>query len=323
MNSGKKNEMYGSVLTTGDLTGLFGADTKEDAEIINTYYEEQQLRENLKYRIASPDEKEKLIRDIKEKFLSLKTTFSGEHRKKDWEKGWNKNLERFIESDFDLKALRPHYFNKYAPARIDNVFIFPESEMFVYEYYILFLRWVFQKYLLPFENILEFGCGTGINLMLLAEMFPGKYLWGFDWVRTPVEIIKHLNRRFGWNIKGGIFNFFRNDNNIEIPANACVFTVTALEQVGTGYHNFIQLILEQKPKLVINIEPINEFYNENNFLESLSLEYHKRRNYLWNYYTTLKELENEGKIEILKNFHHRFGHIYNHSISYIVWKPGD
>jgi hypothetical protein len=79
--------------------------------------------------------------------------------------------------------------------------------------------------------------------------------------------------------------------------------------------------MEKKPKICINIEPISELLDENNFFDNLSIKYFKKRNYLNGYLDFLIDYEKRGFIEILDKRRIYSGSYFIEGHSLIVWRP--
>lgn len=58
--------------------------------------------------------------------------------------------------------------------------------------YKVFTYWLFQKYFEKVDAIYEFGCGSGINIAILAQMFPEKKIVGLDWAAASKKILDKL-----------------------------------------------------------------------------------------------------------------------------------
>lgn len=303
-------------VSTKELAALFGATEDELIKYCNDFINETKFQ----YKKIDDEEKINIIIHIIDDILSKQTKISGVSRYNDWEKGWMENLDMFCKSNYNIKKLIPEYFKKNAPVRCNYDFIKPVSCDFVYNVTNVFRIWLFKKYLEPYDNIIEFGCGTAHNLVLIASLFPEKKLFGYDWVKSSERIIKLLNEKNNYRITGGHFDFFNPNKRIKILPNSAVYTFGALEQIGSKHNKFIQFILNKKPDIIINVECLNELYDTKILTDFLALQYHKKRNYLWNYYTSLKELEERGEIEIINYHHQKFGNIYNDTHSYVIWR---
>ena len=78
---------------------------------------------------------------------------------------------------------------------------------------------------------------------------------------------------------------------------------------------------KSNPKIIVNIEPMSEFLNPRKIPEYLSLEYFKKRNYLFNYLKYLEVLEKKNKILIFDKIKTGFGSKYIEGYSIVAWKP--
>jgi len=171
------------------------------------------------------------------------------------------------------------------------------------------------KYMSKVMNIYEFGAGTGHNLlrMRLHNFFAD--LYGFDWARSSVKVMKRL----GLTVKQ--FDFFNPDYKIVLEENSAVYTVAALEQTGNMYHAFVEYLLRNKPSIVVHIEPIPELLDKTKLIDYLSIKYMEKRKYLSDYLIYLKELERDGKIKILETRRSGIGSKMLDGYSVIAWKP--
>jgi hypothetical protein len=96
--------------------------------------------------------------------------------------------------------------------------------------------------------------------------------------------------------------------------------VAALEQIGENFKDFVNFLLEKKPEICIHFEPIDELLDENKLIDSLSIKYFRKRNYLNGFLPYLEQLEKENKIEILNKQRIFSGSYFIEGHSLIVWK---
>ena len=122
------------------------------------------------------------------------------------------------------------------------------------------------------------------------------------------------------NLAFETFNFFK-PRKINFEKNSAVCTIASLEQVGEEFKSFIDQLIEEKPGIVIHMEPIIEWYNMDSTLETLSFYYHKKRGYLDGLLRYLEELESKKIISILEKFKTQFGESRHNPFSLIVWRP--
>jgi hypothetical protein len=120
---------------------------------------------------------------------------------------------------------------------------------------------------------------------------------------------------------GKNFNYFKPDRQFKLNGNSAVYTVASLEQIGSNHDQFISYLLEQKPALVVNIEPIEELLQSNDRIDQLSVDYFKKRNYLKGYLTALRNLEAAGKVSIIDAQRTFIGSLFIEGYSVVVWAP--
>jgi len=304
-------------LTLKNLARLYGTTVDDLPEICRQMVKEGKF----KYRATNPKEHDDIILGILKKIDHPLTTPVGPKRKWKWKKGWGENLHYFISSNYDLKTLLPKYVKPFRPIRLDGRYVIPLDRSFELNYKTSFYSWIFSKYLKGFDSIYEFGCGTGLNLILLAKIFPEKEMYGLDWVPSSKKILDLLARKAGLPIKGGIFNMFKPDHSFHITKNSAIITVASLEQLGKNFKPFVNFVIKNSPAIVVDVNHIKELYNPNILFDYLALKFEQRRGYLDGYLTYLRQLESQGKIKILKVHYSPLGILDNDGFSYIVWKP--
>ena len=117
------------------------------------------------------------------------------------------------------------------------------------------------------------------------------------------------------------FDFFNPDYEFKLKPCSAIYTVAALEQVGTNFRDFVNYLLKQKLEYCLHVEPIGEFLDESNLLDWLSIQYFHKRNYLQGFFNYLHELEKKGDIEIINAQRTFIGSLFIDGYSVIVWKP--
>lgn len=304
-------------LTLKNLARLYGTTVDDLPEICRQMVKEGKF----KYRATNPKEHDDIILGILKKIDHPLTISVGPKRKWKWKKGWGENLHDFISSNYDIKTLLPKYVKSFRPIRLDGRYVIPLDKSFELNYKTSFYSWIFSKYLKGFDSIYEFGCGTGLNLILLAKLFPEKKMYGLDWVPSSKKILDLLARKAGLPIKGYIFNMFKPDRSLRIKKNSAIITVASLEQLGKNFKPFVNFVIKNSPAIVVDVNHIKEFYDPNILFDYLALKFEKQRGYLDGYLTYLRQLESLGKIKILKVYYSPLGILDNDGFSYIVWKP--
>lgn len=306
-------------LTVEDFARSFGIN-KED---IPEDCRELIAKTDFTYRKIDGKERDEVILNVLKKIESDTQKIGAPERECIWEKGWAENLKEFVESNGDLKKLVPKFIRSNQSIRLNQEYITPSNPNFELDYFSVFRLWIFNEYLKDFDNIYEFGCGTGFNLVVLSQLYPKKNLYGLDFVPSSVNLVNKTSEMYGWNISGYLFDMISPDEKFEIKNNSAVFTFGSVEQLASKFDAFLQYLLKSKPKICIHMEPTIELYDENNVIDYLAIKFHKKRGYTENFLTRLKELEDQGKIEILKVKRLFFGSLYMEGFSYIIWKPKD
>jgi SAM-dependent methyltransferase len=308
-------ELLSGVLDVAAFAELFGT-TCEDivsrcGELIDSF--------DFHYDVVTGEEQDAVILTVLKAIDSGKFKVSGKERKKDWEKGWQENLDAYVDSGHDMAALAPKYISKYDVLRLFSRFVRPRDKQFELNYYKVYRQFLFSTYFVPYRNIFEFGCGTGYNLAMMNRMFPDKRIVGLDWAESSVKIADMLGTELNAPISGRHFDFFNPDYNLDFPAESVVITLNSLEQIGGDHTAFLEFLLAKKPTLCINAEPALEMYSEDNLVDYLATRYHRARHYLVGYFDALKRLEGEGRIRIEKAKRVPIGNYFHEGYSFIVW----
>lgn len=276
---------------------------------------------DFRYRFLEGEERDHVVLDVLRKTESDTQIVGGDDRQDVWEKGWDENLQDFITSNFDLSKLTPRFIRPDSIVRFNGNYIEPINLNFELDYYSVFRLWLFKKYLSDVQTIYEFGCGTGFNLVALAQLYPEKTLHGLDFVSPPREIINKITQVYSWNITGHLFDMRSPDEKFEIADNSVVFTIGTIEQLAGDFEAFLQFLLKRSPTLCIHVEPTIELYDEDNLVDYLAAKFHRKRGYTQGFLPRLQQLQNQGKIEILKVKRLFFGSLFMEGYNLIIWKP--
>ncbi len=246
---------------------------------------------------------------------------TGEHRQPQWEKGWQENLDDFKKTK-KPESLVPMYYRKYDIVRIFHEFVKSESPYFESNLMSIVMYWIADKHLRDTENIFEFGCGPGHNLLKIREVNPKATIWGLDWTNSSQKLVKELARANGdKRMFSRKFDFFKPDLKFRLPPHSAVLTITSLEQVGDKYKKFIDYVLKNKPRICVHVEPEADLLNPNVLLDYLSIKYFEKRNYSFGLLAYLKKLESEGKIKIILAEPTHQGSLFIDGKPVIIWKP--
>lgn len=273
---------------------------------------------DLKYQELDKIERDAYLNDVVNVLLS-DIQKSGQHRISEWEKGWDENLELFKLSK-DTIDLIPKYHGKRNLLKWKGDIIKPLVSNFDYKVHICFVDAVLQHYLKDCSNVFEFGCGPAYHLIRLNQWNNKIKYHGLDWTNSSQNIISLINQKLDLDISSSNFDFFNPDYSLDIPENSAVYTVAALEQIGTQFEDYVNFLIEKKPSICIHFEPIDELLDESSLIDNLTIKYFRKRNYLNGFLPYLEKLESENKIEIIKKQRIYSGSYFIEGHSLVIWK---
>ena len=302
-------------MNCNDFAEIFGVPEKE----LPAGCRQVILDTDFRFRIAVGAEREKcFLRAYKTLYSDLKV--SGEHRKQDWEKGWRENLHEYVQNDFVSNSLIPKFVRQKEYIRFQGNYISPANPNFETAFVTVLRNFLFEKYFKTVDDICEFGCGTGHNLIHLAKLWPEKKLYGLDWAESACELIDTIAKTKQLNLKSKKFDMFYPEWDKTLGSETGVFTVGAMEQLGTRFSNFVDFLISKEIGICVNVETIYEMYDQDSLFDFFAVKYLEKRNYLRGFYGYLKKMESKNKVRILE-VRRTFGSFYHDGYSYIVWQP--
>ena len=276
---------------------------------------------DLKYSFPDKKQRDDVLLKIVKYLFSNDVVVAGLHREKQWEDGWEENLNEYLESG-DLESIVPKYFDKHSFQRLRGEFIIPQSDNFEIGLVRIFQYIIFEKYFKNAKNVYEFGAGTGHNLLRLREVNKNASLYSMEWAKSGVEIINNVaNNLNDDNLFGVHFNNFIPDYNIKLQPDSSVYTFASLEQLGSNTDDLINYWIANQASIVVNIEPMSEPLDDNELLQYLSIKYFEKRGYLKDYIKKLKILEKDGKVLIHDITRTGIGSLFIEGYSIISWSP--
>lgn len=296
-------------LALEDIQNIFG--TKNS---INDIKEE--MLPNVKIRYLENNESEEIVNSIEERIKQSDIRVSGADQLAVWEKGWGEILNNVNKIGISEESLKPQYFNNQNIIRFNEKYIGIETIDGLFKIDCFLRKIIFKRYLTNVKKVVELGCGTGLNLYLISKIFPDYHLVGADWSPPSQEILK-IFANSGINAEGKNFDLF-NPTPLPIDGETALITVHALEQIGNQYHKLLEILSQQPPKFIMNIEPIYEHYNDSVF-DDVAKRFHKKRKYLDGYYSELINLEKNNKIKIHENFKIKIGSKFHDAYSVVKW----
>jgi SAM-dependent methyltransferase len=303
-------------LNTIDFARAFGADETE----VSRFCGELIKNFDFRYSVCRQHKREEILLDAIKKCDNTQLAISGAHRKSDWRRGWGEILRDFHNSGGDLEKLVPKDWHGDRPLRYNGDYVIASSGTFERDFTLVFRHWLYQKYLSGYQNVYEFGCGTGHNLAVMAPLFPGKKLFGMDWVPESQELLAAIAAKHDWPITGVNFDFFHPDYKLKILPGSLVYTSSALEQLGSNYGDFLDYLTANRPARCVNVECLAEYYDESKLYDYVALRYHRARNYLNGFLTRLREMEKDRTIRIVATKRTGFGSLYHEGLMYVIWE---
>ncbi len=307
--------MTESVLHLDDFAQLCGTTLDEFPEAAVSIASSRDFR----YRRLTGAERDAQLCQIVRRIIDGDMWVSGPDKQHIWDGGWSENLEEYRRTR-SLDALAPKFLRPQV-LRLFGDYVDPVSPRFEFDVVDVFRHWLFSRYLNKVSGIYEFGCGSAQHMPVYAKLFSGIPVTGLDWSPVSSEIISLLAADYGWPLSARRFDFFKPDCDFTLASGAGVVTVGALEQLGSNFGAFLGYLLEQKPAVVINVETITEMYDPDNLVDYLALAYDRRRGYLTGWLTTLRELEQQGVVRILRSFKTQIGGRFHDSYCTVVWTP--
>lgn len=302
-----------------DFADFFGTTADDIPEVCRKIIKTSDFR----YRRVSVQKQVQLIQEINKRIDRDYFFVAGKKAKPIWQKRWSGQLKNFTASNFRKETLIPEYVKKPVNetyCRFNNGFIQPLDENFELNWKQVFKYWLFGKYLKNVGSIYEFGGGTGVNMSILVDLFPQKKLHCSDWAVSSKKIVDLMAKKFNWNVSGHVFDMFHPDTKLKIEKNSAFLTFASLEQMGTGYESFINFAIKNKINLFLNVEPIEELFDNTSPFGLLAAKFIQKRNYLRNYLTFLRRLEAKNKITVEKAQRVSPGSFFQ-DLSYVVWRP--
>ncbi len=240
-----------------------------------------------------------------------------------WERGWAEVAARVASDDASEDTLRPQYF-RYEFMRLLGDFARPEARDLEYRIHKILSELVFRTHLADLDSVVEFACGTGINLMRIGAIFPAYTLTGCDWAKPSQDILARIATQHRLDLRGRLVNLWTGEGaepKALAKGRTGVLTVHGLEQIGTGWGPFFRIIEAMRPAIVVHIEPIVELYDPANLLDSLAIRYHRKRKYLDGFLTEIRAREKAGRAEIVAIKRFGFGSSFQEAYSLVVWRP--
>jgi len=306
-----------SMLTAADLARLVDTDARAANALLQRF-----PFPALSYRELTSAETEAATAQV-EAALLADLRVSGQNDAAVWERGWGEVAKELAGKPITIEALRPPYFRGEPTCRLEGRYIRPLEASFEYDASLALRRLIFDRFLGAYERVVEIGCGTGINLLILASQFHGMKLVGCDWATPSRDIVNAMAKQSGRAIEGHLFNMLTAEgwDGATIDRRTAILTVHALEQLAGNWRPFLEFVLARKPGFVLHIEPILELYDPASPFDDRARRYHLKRGYLQGYLPALRALAQAGRITLDLTRRLRFGGLFHEAYSIVTWRP--
>jgi len=315
-NIGIDNSQDWKYLDKPDFESIFALEVPDEAvALIN------QL--DLGYRFLTREERDSQILKIL-CILDEPLVSSGPKRLDAWEKGWEQNLNDYINSNFDEATILPYYYRRgQTIMRLWGDYILPRSPHFEAHFLSVLQIIIANAYFRNVSSIYEFGCGPGHNLLAFGRIVPGKTYHGLDWAGASETILSladsrakktHPENRF----HGRFIDLFHPDPEFHVESGSAILTFGSMEQLGTDFEPLFDYFYSQPASIYVHIEPFSEFSKDDVLLDVLADRYAKKRNYLDGYLRHLEKLQESGMLKIIKR-RKLIGSTFNDGWCLVVW----
>ncbi len=275
--------------------------------------------------LASPQQHATIMAEIEEVIAQRKFRVIGAgDDQATWQKGWSEVAGQLRRADtIGIETLKPQYFHRGVAMRCLGGYWMPETDYFEYYLGAALRRALMLRFFDNPSRIVELGCGTGMNLVLAAELFPLASLVGADWAPASLDILSVMAARLRRDVSGAIYNMLTGEGATRLPidSSADVLTVHALEQLGPSAPAVIEMLVVRRPRSVLHIEPIIDFYDRTDAYDDIAARYHLERGYLQGLAPALNAHAERGAIKITGQGRVKLGNLYHEAYSYIAWRP--
>lgn len=299
-------------ITNADFEMLFGGSLSRQAREVVRY-------SDFSYRTLSREERDAAIQRYVA-FLITEKRKSGPAYHEVWEAGWKENLEEFLATGSET-ALIPKFVKRDQAVRFRGDLVWPGDSEFETNFVKVLRDYFFRTYFEGFASIVEFGCGTGTNLVHLSKIYPRARLLGSDWAPSSIQLVDQIRSKLGIPVEGVLLDLFSpkdEENGTWVEADGA-YTMGAMEQLGDNFWPFLNYLLDSKITRVVHFETAYELYSADTLWGFLARAYIEKRNWLRGYFAALWELQGEGKIRILHQGE-TFGSFFHDGYTVTVWE---
>jgi methyltransferase family protein len=172
-------------------------------------------------------------------------------------------------------------------------------------------------------QIVEIGCGWGVNILTLSEDPRWRSLVGLDVSPAGIEAARQAAAHFGLDrVRFEAIDLRRAEHPGFIHLRGrTVFSYYCLEQLKHDMATVLENLRQAGPRRVIHVETTAELWRPRRLRELASLLYTRRMDYQDNLLTHLRRAHTLGRVRLLRV--ERLGHspTLRCEPSLVVWEP--
>lgn len=303
-------------ITLSDLSRML--DAADHAGNLTPWYNPEPY---LTYLPCEGDDRAAVLDRVNDILHQTSLEISGSHRLPAWERGWGEILALVDKEGINYENLRPQYF-KHDIVRVYGDYASVDGKTFEFSFCHAIKAILYKKWLLDDDNIIDIGVGTGINVYMMLKLFGNARVTGCDWALPSCSLVEQIGKAFAGRAQAVQLNMLdlTGFDQLGSLAGHAVVSVHAFEQLGTGFHELLERLVKGRPRICVQIEPLDEYYEANAF-DQTAASYHQKRGYLTGYLSALRKLEKEGRIEIMQAARLPFGNMLHEPYGILVWRP--
>lgn len=301
------------IISDAELADLFGTTH------LGSHALQELSSRNLIYREVTPTELLRYEARVAE-YMSTTIQPSGFSYQEKWNVGWSETLADFRE-DPNASSLVPKFVRKGLPIRYKGRWIMPLSDSFETDFVHILRAFLVDKYLVGLDTLVEFGAGTGHNLVHMNQLGISRVV-GFDWSEPSVQLMSEIALKMAIPLESYKLDMFDPvlPNGLNFGEHFSILTVGAMEQLGTKWQPFLELLMNSGAKVVMHLETNYEDLDPTMPFEAYPREYIRKRNWLQGYFQHLKILDANRQISNY-NVTRTFGSFFHDGYTLTTWSP--
>lgn len=207
-------------------------------------------------------------------------------------------------------------------AKIDNQLVRIRTDDY-YRYRHQALVGVLEEFARGEDELIELGCGSGLNLFVLAVWGRWPTLRGLDVSENAIAVGRAVARHF--SVTQVSFDRLdmieETDPRFALLRGKTVFTYYCLEQLRHAFDRVIANLLRSGVRRVINIETSTELLPRYSLQRLANTLYIRRRDYLPALVLPLRQAERVGKLRVVAARRLQYAPSPKNDPVLVVWEP--